>query len=82
MISRWLLLVHDRAVKDEILPTHGSLLDNRLATDRLLHRRDAAKGRLQLPSSGILRALDPESLETASCQCYEAMKRQYDPIVG
>jgi hypothetical protein len=31
---------------------------------------------------GILRVLDREGLEAASCECYEAMKQLYGRIMG
>jgi hypothetical protein len=31
---------------------------------------------------GVLRVLDREGLEAASCACYEVMKHQYDRIMG
>jgi CRP-like cAMP-binding protein len=83
-MSRWLLMAHDRAGKEEFLLTHEFL------SELLGVRRQTVSitaGTLQRAGfityrRGILRMLDREGLEAASCECYEVMKQLYDRIMG
>jgi CRP-like cAMP-binding protein len=83
-MSRWLLMVHDRAGKDEFLLTHeflSELLGVRRQTVSLIAGTLQRAGFLSY-RRGILRVLDREGLQSACCECYQAMKHLYDRIMG
>jgi CRP-like cAMP-binding protein len=83
-ISRWLLMAHDRAGKDEFLLTHeflSELLGVRRQTVSIIAGTLQRAGFISY-RRGVLRVLDREGLESACCECYEAMKQLYDRIMG
>jgi CRP-like cAMP-binding protein len=83
-MSRWLLMAHDRAGEDEFLLTHeflAELLGVRRQTVSIIAGTLQRAG-LVTYRRGVLRVLDREGLEAASCECYEAMKHLYDRIMG
>jgi CRP-like cAMP-binding protein len=82
-MSRWLLMAHDRAGKDEFLLTHESLselLGVRRQTVSLI-AGTLQKAGLITYRRGVLQLLDREGLESASCECYTVLKQLYDRIV-
>jgi CRP-like cAMP-binding protein len=75
-LSRWLLMAHDRAGKDEFLLTHeflAELLGVRRQTVSIIAGTLQRAGFITY-RRGVLRVLDREGLEAASCECYHAMK--------
>ena len=83
-MSRWLLMAHDRAGKDEFLLTHeflSELLGVRRQTVSIIAGALQRAGFISY-RRGVLRVLDREGLESACCECYEAMKQLYDRIMG
>jgi CRP-like cAMP-binding protein len=83
-MSRWLLMAHDRAGKDEFLLTHqflSELLGVRRQTVSIIAGTLQRAGLITY-QRGILRVLDREGLEAASCECYQALKKLYDRIMG
>jgi CRP-like cAMP-binding protein len=83
-MSRWLLMAHDRAGKDEFLLTHeflAELLGVRRQTVSIIAGTLQRAGFITY-RRGVLRVLDREGLEAASCECYQAMKHLYDRIMG
>jgi len=82
--ARWLLMTHDRAGKDEFLLTHeflSELLGVRRQTISLTAGTLQRAG-LVTYRRGLLRVLDREGLEDASCECYTVLKQLYDRIMG
>jgi CRP-like cAMP-binding protein len=82
-MSRWLLMAHDRAGKDEFLLTHeflAELLGVRRQTVSIIAGTLQRAGFITY-RRGVLRVLDREGLEAASCECYEVIKQLYDRIV-
>jgi CRP-like cAMP-binding protein len=82
-LSRWLLITHDRVQADQFEVTQA-FLSQMLG----VHRQSvtAAASNLQRAglirySRGKLRILDRERLEAASCECYRALRRQYDDLL-
>lgn len=83
-LSRWLLMTHDRAHGDRFHLTHQFL------ADMLGVQRSAvtiAAGALQSRgylryTRGEIRILDRPGLETASCECYAAVIRDYEQILA
>ena len=82
-MCRWLLMTQDRVGKDEFWLTHA------LLAAMLGVRRQSAPvvaGTLQKAGfiayrHGLMRVVDREGLEAASCECYEITKALYDRIV-
>lgn len=82
-LCRWLLLCLDRVISDELNMTQE------LIASRLGVRRDGvteAAGRLQDAglikySRGRIHVLDREGLEKKSCECYRAVRNEYDRLL-
>jgi CRP-like cAMP-binding protein len=82
-LARWLLMTHDRADKDYFYLTHSFL------ADMLGVQRSAvtiAAGALQSRSligytRGRIHVLNRRGLEAASCECYQAITRDYAELM-
>jgi CRP-like cAMP-binding protein len=82
--ARWLLMAHDRVGRDEFTITHeflAELLGVRRQTVSVIAGALQRAGFI-IYRRGVLRVLDREGLEDASCECYEVLKRLYDRIMG
>jgi CRP-like cAMP-binding protein len=82
-MCRWLLMTQDRVGKDEFWLTH-ELLAAMLGVRR--QSVSVVAGTLQKAGliayrHGVMRVLDREGLETASCECYGVTETLYDRIV-
>jgi hypothetical protein len=78
--ARWLLLSHDRVGKDEFQLTQ-EFLSQMLGVRRATVNEIA--GDLQSSEAisykrGIIRVLDRQRLEAASCLCYSIIRDEYD----
>lgn len=81
-LARWLLMTHDRAHKNQLHLTQDFL------ADMLGVRRSGitvAAGALQERklihySRGEIIIIDRKGLEAASCECYQAVRRDYDQV--
>jgi CRP-like cAMP-binding protein len=81
---RWLLMSHDRVRSDEFLLTHEFL-----AQMLGVQRSSLSEVLRPLQEEGLLRyrrgrmtILDRERLEAASCECYRAVKEEFDRLLG
>jgi CRP-like cAMP-binding protein len=82
-LCRWLLMTHDRVGKDEFVLTQEFL------AEMLGVRRQTVTvfaGTLQTAGfityrRGVMRIVNREGLEAASCECYEISRSFYDRIV-
>jgi CRP-like cAMP-binding protein len=83
-LSRWLLLIRDRAVSDELIMTQefiANMLGGRRETVTV------AAGRLQdagliYYTRGRLRIVDRKGLEEAVCECYKAVSNECNGLVA
>ena len=76
-LARWLLLLHDRAERDELALTHD-MLSQMLAATRPRVSLAAAKLRALRTidyQRGVVHILDRKRLEQAACECYDATRR-------
>jgi CRP-like cAMP-binding protein len=81
--ARWLLATHDRVERDEFMLTHEFL------AEMLAVRRQTVTviaGTLQTAGflsyrRGLMKIVDREGLEAASCECYQITRSFYDRIV-
>lgn len=81
-LARWLLMIHDRAHSDKIYLTQ-EFLSNMLGVRRSTITVAAGalqKRKLITYSRGTITILDRENLECASCECYEALIKNYEKI--
>lgn len=75
-LCRWLLISRDR-VKSDVLPLTQEFLSHMLGSPRTAVTMVAGqlqKARLIRYSRGRIRLLDPEGLESASCECYRIVR--------
>jgi CRP-like cAMP-binding protein len=82
-LCRWLLMTQDRAGKDEFRLTH-ELLAAMLGVRR--QSVSVVAGTLQKAGliayrHGVMRVVDREGLEAASCECYGVTETLYDRIM-
>jgi CRP-like cAMP-binding protein len=82
-LCRWLLLSLDRLQGTEMVMTQ-QLIANMLG----IRRDSATEGALQLHNAGLIdysggriQVLDREGLEKRTCECYAAVKREYDRLL-
>jgi CRP-like cAMP-binding protein len=82
-LCRWLLLSLDRLPGNELVMTQ-QLIANMLGVNQKLvlesERKLQADGLIKF-ASGHITVLDRPGLEIASCECYEAVKREYDRLL-
>jgi CRP-like cAMP-binding protein len=83
-MGKWLLMVHDSAGQDEYFLTH-EYLSEMLGTRR--QTVTVIAGTLQRAGlityrRGMMRILDREGLQEASCECYGIMTALYDRILN
>lgn len=82
--AQWLLMIHDRAATDEFSFTHGYLADmlgiQRQTATVTLQRLETA--RIIQSGRGKIRIANRKGLETASCECYWSVKREFDLLAS
>lgn len=81
---RWLLLTHDRMESDEFLLTHEFLsimLGVRRASVSVVAAILQQAGFIRY-RRGKITILNREGLESASCECYQALKQESDRLLG
>ena len=83
-LARWLLMVHDRIDEDEL-----PLTQEFIATMLGVHRPSVSVTAGILQSAGLIRyvngritILDRKGLEAASCECYWAVRRRFEHLLG
>jgi CRP-like cAMP-binding protein len=77
-LCRWLLSMDDR-VESGVLPLTHEILSNMLGAERAHTSRTAKalqKAELIYYTPGSIEILDRQGLESASCECYQVVKRQ------
>jgi len=82
-MSRWLLMAHDRVGKDEFVLTQefmAEMLGVRRQTVSVVAGTLQSAGFISY-RRGVLRIVDREGLESASCDCYETIRAFFDRIV-
>jgi CRP-like cAMP-binding protein len=82
--ARWLLMSHDRVNGDEFLITHESL-SQMLGVRRATVTEAASilqRAGLIAYRRGRLRIVDRGGLEEASCECYRAIRSEYERLIG
>jgi CRP-like cAMP-binding protein len=82
-LCRWLLLSLDRLQGDELIMTQ-ELIANMLG----VRREGVTEGATKLQEAGVIRyargritVLDRSALERRSCECYAAVKTEYDRLL-
>ena len=81
--ARWLLEVRDRVGADEFSLTHDCI-----AEMLGVRRASVSEASMQLKKAGIIdydrgriRITDAKALEKTSCECYMALKQEYDRLL-
>lgn len=82
--ARWLLMTHDR-VHHESFPLTQEFLAHMLGVHR--PTVSVAAGMLQKAGlihyvRGVITVLDRPGLEAASCECYQAVTREFERLIG
>ena len=83
-LCRWLLLSHDRLQSDKLIMTHD-LISNMLGVRRegiTLAAQKLAKRKLITNKRGMITVIDREGLETAVCECYAVVNKEYNRLLG
>jgi CRP-like cAMP-binding protein len=83
-LARWLLLLHDRAGRDEFPATH-EFLSLMLGARRPGVSVAAAvlqRAGVIAYTHGRMSVLDRAGLEAASCECYGTVREQFDELLG
>jgi CRP-like cAMP-binding protein len=82
--AKWMLMNHDRVPGDEIHITQEFLADM-LGVHRpsvsLIARGFQQLGLIKY-SRGVVTVLDRQGIEEASCECYAAVRKQYERALG
>ena len=79
-LSRWLLISHDRAASDELELTQeflGVMLGSNRATVTLSAIALQSAGFIKY-SRGRIKIIDRKGLENFTCDCYQAVKNEYN----
>jgi CRP-like cAMP-binding protein len=83
-LARWLLMAHDRAEGDEFPMTQEFL-----ALMLCVHRPGVTVAARLFQQAGLIRygqghmrVTDREGLEAAACECYGAVRRQFEALLG
>jgi CRP-like cAMP-binding protein len=83
-LARWMLMAHDRAEADEFPMTQEFI-----ATMLGVRRAGISVAAGVLQKAGVIRyaygritILDRAGLEAAACECYGAVRRQYERLLG
>lgn len=83
-LARWLLMAHDRAGEDEFPMTQEFL-----AMMLCVHRPGVTVAARLFQQAGLIRysggrmvIADRDGLEAAACECYGAVRRQFDALLG
>ena len=82
-LCRWLLITHDRVQADQFEITQ-EFLSQMLGVHRksvTIAASNLQRAGLICYSRGKLTVLDREGLEAASCECYRAIRRQFDQLL-
>lgn len=82
--AKWLLMNHDRVFGDEIHITQeflASMLGVHRPSVSLIARAFQQLGLIRY-SRGVVTILDREALEEASCECYAAVRKQFERALG
>mgnify|MGYP001050835890 FL=1 len=81
--ARWLLKSHDRVDGDELRLTQQFLAEmlvvSRVAVNAEL--KQFQKQKVLTYSRGIITILDRRLLERTTCECYRAVRREYDRLL-
>jgi len=82
-LAYWLLSIHDRAGSDELRITHeliSTMMGVRRAgiTNAVI---DLQYDRLIRCARGLIRIVDRQGLEAASCECYELLKKEFNRLL-
>ena len=81
--ARWLLLTHDRVSSDEFTLTQeflGQMLGVRRASVNVVSSMFQQAGFIQY-RRGRVKILDRASLESASCECYNVIRKEYERML-
>jgi signal transduction histidine kinase len=83
-LANWLLSIHDRIEGDELRITHELI-----STMMGVRRAGVTNAALELQhdglirgSRGLIRILDRQGLQAASCECYELVKKEFDRLLA
>ncbi|MDB5415286.1 MAG: Crp/Fnr family transcriptional regulator [Rubritepida sp.] len=83
-LARWLLMAHDRAGGD-----HFAMTQEFLAMMLCVHRPGVTVAARLFQQAGLIRyghgqmtISDREGLEAAACECYGAVRRQFEKLLG
>lgn len=83
-LARWLLMSHDRCVRDD-LPFTQEFMSVMLSVRRAGVTEAAiilqAEGLIQY-TRGHIKIIDREGLETHACDCYPVVRAEFDRLVG
>ena len=82
--ARWLLQTHDRVEADEFMLTQeflGQMLGVRRASVNVVSSMLQKAGFIRY-SRGRITVTDRAGLESASCRCYEVIRKEYDRLLN
>jgi CRP-like cAMP-binding protein len=83
-LARWLLMTHDRVGADDLRLTHeflGEMLGTTRATATLSAGALQRAG-LVRTGSGRITVVDRAGLEAMACECYQAIRAEYERLLG
>lgn len=82
--ARWLLMAHDRVAGDDFMLTHevlGLMLGVRRSSVTVAAGRLSEAGLIEY-RRGRVSILDRPGLEARACECYAAIRHEYDRLLG